>query len=468
MKQFDPPGWADVIFTHACMLARTMGIHHVRLSLGEASAEEKLERAKVLRSLYVQDKSLCITSGTVSWLPTHDCKLASQLRAAVERQAPYSDRIRLALIQDDVYKLTHATRRRKSGPSNKSQNQVRFAEQKLSDYANAVGLFDQEPPYSAHRTLIILEFLATRIIALQQGLGLDHAAQVRRDAKASCLLLLIAHGETDSGSVQAFQSLMAPAAPPVKKNTTVVVNNDTIPFGSLFDSFSVPAFFVLLEDCLLTTKEPGTPPAAAELDHRALLQKVSDCYNLRTGHLQSNNYHRKVSRIFEQLLNLIKLHDKTQQNPLEATAPIVPVAEMLPLHLMSTMPPYQADLNAFANCTMPPVQGQLSAFLPTPSPSTSMSWDNWLTMPPGPGLTASLDGANSGNLQGPETDLLAEMLGTSHQQTSRWSVSGSDSTSLRKRRRTHEESTEDLDGEVPSPLSDFLISGQEIPFHLIS
>ncbi|KAL8846082.1 MAG: hypothetical protein Q9221_008802 [Calogaya cf. arnoldii] len=70
-QQYDPHGWAELLFTHACMLARTMGLHHFHHSHGDAVTDETLERAKVLRSSYSRDKSL-----HHAWL----CYLAAERR----------------------------------------------------------------------------------------------------------------------------------------------------------------------------------------------------------------------------------------------------------------------------------------------------------------------------------------------------------------------------------------------------
>jgi hypothetical protein len=471
MQQFDPPGWAELIFTHACMLARTMGLHHVQMSPADTSAEEKLERAKVLRSLYAQDKSLCIISGTVSWLPTHDCKIVSQLRAAVERQALYSHRIRLSIIQDDVYRLTHATSRRKSSSSSNSHATVQSIEHQLSEYAIAFGIFDCEAPYPPRQAMITLEFLATRIIALQNSIKPDYAKQVRQDARASCLLLLLAHGEQDQATIDAFNSSTsrAPAASPRNKSISAV-ETGTVPFGSLFDSFSVPAFFILLKDLLQNTDEKEATQINTDLD---LLRRVSACYSLRTGRMQSN--HRKVSWIFEQLLILMDVLKKAQQHQTDSALTSIPIAEMVPQHLTSHVSPFQPDMMDFPNAPVGTTHGQMPNSPHTPSPSALLSWDNWLTMSSALVPTSPFSAANMADGHSSDTpDLLAQMLNTSHSipdpsvQPPHWPTPASGSFGVRKRRKTFEESDHQEVENGPSPLSDFLVSGQELPFHLIS
>ncbi|PVH95100.1 hypothetical protein DM02DRAFT_538079 [Periconia macrospinosa] len=470
MRQFDPPGWADLIFTHACMLARTMGLHHVQMSPPDTSTAEKQERAKVLRSLYVQDKSLCITSGAVSWLPTHDCKIASQLRAAVERQAPYSDRIRLSMIQDDVYRLMHTTSCRRSSSISKSHATGQSIEQELSEYATAFGIFDYEAPFPPRQAMRMLEFLATRIIALQNSTIPNHAIRVRQDARASCLLLLIAHGEQDQATIEDFKSSTshAPTASPRKKSVATI-ETGVIPFGSLFDTFSVPAFFILLKDLLQDMDKKEATQNSTDLD---LLRRVSACYSLRTTRMQYN--HRKVSWMFEQLLILMDVLKKAEQQQTDSALPSIPIAEMIPQHMTSHMSPFQPDMMDFANAPMGPTHGQIPNLPPTP-PNTSLSWDNWITTSSVSVPTSPFSAENRADGHSSDTsDLLAQMLNTAHSIPDPsgvppyWPTPASGSSNMRKRRKNHEESRHQEEESCRSPLSDFLVSGQELPFQFIS
>jgi hypothetical protein len=429
----------------------------------DPSAEEQLERSKVLSSLYAHDKSLCITNGSVSWLPTNDGKLAVQLRAAIDRRDPYSGRIQLAMIQDQIYRLTNATCRRDSVSNSKSQAAVKRVERQLSEHTIAFGIFEYEVPYYPRHAMLVLEFLATRIIALQHSAEPEHATQVRRDARASCLLLLIAHGDQDHEAVEAYNTLVSSAATRKKSASSIVA--EAIPFGSFFDSFSVPAFFILLEDLLQPTDDQDAAQYNADLE---LLQKVSTCYNLRTGQMQSNSYHRKVSRVFEYLLVLLDTLKKAKQNPSDSVSSSVPVAEMVPPHLPLHMSPFQSDMTDFSTLPMgSAAPGQVSSFPHLPSPCTPSSWDNWLTMPST--MMSATPFGTSKLSDFPVTDmpdLLAQMLGTSqslsdssaHQ--SQWSTSDTGSTSGRKRRRTGEDIGEHVEGSDLSPLSDFLVTGE--------
>ncbi|KAL8727919.1 MAG: hypothetical protein Q9181_005532 [Wetmoreana brouardii] len=442
-QQFDPHGWAELLFAHACMLARTMGLHHAQFLAHEAMADEASERAMVLRSLYSRDKSLCTTRGCVSWLPSDDCNIVSQLGAAAERQAPFSDRFRLAIVQDDIHRLTSADSRCRPSPSSKLQAAVQRIEQQLDQYARAFGIFDAEASYSPRRALIPLEFLATRILALQHASEPRYAEQVRSDARASCLLLLIAHGDQDRKSVDTFKSLTsrtASASPSI--GHSLPIETSTIPFASVLDVFSVPAFFILLEGLLQPTENDG-----ADFD---LLRRVSACYTNSTGRMQSNSYHRKVAWIFDQLLTTIDQIRHPQQHQPESIPrpPPASVAEMItssPSPYIPTLQPQTVDFNV--STALPPEDLSSLGFQPTPPANMSLPWDNWFSAPSSLGPTTPSALANSMDGLGVATpDLLTHLLGPipsipdCSAQSKQWPANSPEPSSARKRQRTHEES----------------------------
>jgi len=472
MQQFDPPGWAELIFTHACTLARTMGIHHMQISPSETSAEEKHERAKVLRSLYAQDKSLCITRGAVSWLPSHDSKVASQLKSAVDRQVTYYDRIQLSMIQDDIYRLIHTTRRRRPGSSSKSNAKLELIKNQLSEYASSFGLFQCQGSYSPRRAMIMLEFLASRILALQHGSDPDYLAQVRKDARTSCLLLLIAHGDQDDKIVKSFNAITSQASASSGEKTMSITDSGTQPFASIFDSFSVPAFFILLEDLLQAPENGNSAESDADL---LLLHKISACYTLNTGRMQANSYHRKVSWIFEQLLIMVDMLKKAQRHPSNPVPSRVPVAEMVPQDPPSHITSFQPSLTDFSNISMTPTQTELTSFPATPSGNTPSLKDNWLAMSSGLlSNNAPFGATDMGDMSDSDPpDLLAQILATSHLfpdtslQLMQWPALSSDSPNPRKRPRLHDECDDQMPENRPSPITEFLVSGQDMAFNLI-
>jgi hypothetical protein len=186
-----------------------MGLHQRQLFPHKTSSYETLERAKVVHSLYVRDKSLCITRGSVSWLPNPHCNIIPQLSAAVKCQAPYSNILQLAMIQEEIYRLMHSVSSRTRRP-NKSQTAkvLRSIEHHLDQYARTYSIFGGEIfPFDSRRAILTLEFLSTRIFALEHGSEQRHVEQVHSDARASCILLLITHGVQDSQIIDTFKDL---------------------------------------------------------------------------------------------------------------------------------------------------------------------------------------------------------------------------------------------------------------------
>lgn len=392
-----------------------MGFHHAELLPSSASADEIVERAKVLQSLYVRDKSLCTTRGSVSWLPSYDCNITAQLRTVVECQAPYSARIRLAMIQDEVYRFTCAASgyRRNSTLSTKSQSTLQSIEQQLDQFALDFGIFNVLNFSSSPRAaLISMEFLATRILALQHVCEPCHAEKLRSDARASCLLLLLAHGDQTRAVIDAYHSLVSTKVPNNRNQAIPTGEVSSASFTNLLDAFSVPAFFILLEGHTHPTKRDSDEQANADLD---LLRKVSACYTKTSMQMQSNSFYGKVARIFDKLLTSIDLFSHAQQGPHTAVRPSAAVAELTWLNPpIPTPPPHPDTIDIPA--ISPLQQGDVSNLSSLPlsvPPSTSVAWDNWLSLPTSIGQpTLAADTQNLMHVSGAGSppDLLTHVL----------------------------------------------------------
>lgn len=344
-QQFDPAGWAEQLFAHACMLARAMGLHHSQLVTvdEDSGSDETIERAKVLRSLYVRDRSLCTTRGSVSWLPSYDCELANQLRTAVKHQACHSDRLQLALIQEEIYRLTYAvwaTPSPRLADSKESQRNLQTVKGQLDQFAHATDVFHiySTSTLSMDRVLTGLEFLATRILALQHH-G-RYAEQVRADSRASCLLLIIAHGDPTGKFTDAFHAATGTTNKISRRDFDAAPETSFTPFKSTLDAFSIPAFFILL-DGLVNTPKDEQP--SGDL---VLLYRVSECYKKHNEHMLTTNYHCKVARTFNQLLDSIDLFREAQQPSQASEPPSRPSLAGERNSLFSQPPPLDAhDLN---------------------------------------------------------------------------------------------------------------------------
>jgi len=411
-----------------------MGLHHTQLFPHDTSPYEELERSKVVQSLYVRDKSLCTTRGSVSWLPTHDCNIGSQLSAAIERQALYHDTLQLAMIQDEVYRLTHTTSLQTSRTS-KSQTAkaLRSIEHQLDQYLHTFGLFTcQASSYNSRLAMLTMEFLNTRILALQLGSEQRHAEQVRSDARASCLLLLIAHGIQDRQVLDGFDALTCQMATGYQDNTSSNMKTRTVPFASVLDAFSLPAFFTLLKDYLSSENDNGYN------NDLELLRKVSTCYIKSTEPMQSNNYYRKVAWTFEQLLaisNLIKTHEHHHH---EFVAPISMSQMVLALNNQTSK-----YCNISPSC--PTGDESSLSFLSQPTASTPFSWDISSLIPPSTEIYTPFGSANSADASDTGISNIPDQLrqGDSNGSPDRsmsWPEVVSEPHTTRKRLRTYEQS----------------------------
>lgn len=372
-----------------------MGLHQTQLFPHETSSYEILERAKVIQSLYVRDKSLCTTRGSVSWLPTHDSNIVPQLSAAIERQVPYSDTLKLAMIQDDIYRLTHTASFRTSRPSKSQTAKLLLSiEHQLEQYTRTFGIFNcQASSYNPRRAMLTLEFLTTRILALQQGSEQRHAEQIRSDARASCLLLLIAHGARDRQVIDSFNALTCQTATcsDLDENLTTI-EASTVSFASVLDAFSLSAFFILLKDILRSSENDGR--SVADLD---LLRRVSTCYINSTERMQSNSYHRKVAWTFEQLLTISEMIKNPEHHqPIPDVAPTASMSQMI--QSLNT----QTDEYFNISPSRPIGDESNFSFSPQQTANTPYSWDIVSSLPSslGPftpfGSTNSADASETG------------------------------------------------------------------------
>lgn len=401
-----------------------MGLHQTQLFPHKTSAYDTLERAKVVQSLYVRDKSLCTTRGSVSWMPTHDCNIAPQLSSVVERQVPYSERLHLAKIQDDIYRLTHTASFRTSGRNNsQTAKALRSIEHQLEQYTRTFGIFDcRASSYNYSRAMLTLEFLATRILALQHGSEQRHAERLRSDARTSCLLLLIAHGVQDRQVVDTFNALTCQRAAQSDPGENLsAIEASTVSFATVLDAFSLPAFFILLKDFLRCSENDNR--SSANLD---LLRRVSACYIMSTERMQSNSYHRKVAWTFEQLLSISDLIKPPEQHQLASVTTTSSISQVMLSHDTQT--------EDFFSIAPPHPIGDGSSFY----------WDIKSSAPSSLGLYTPFGSANSVDIS--ETgisDMLNQLRRGEPSGSPEWSMSWSDvapqSPNTRKRLRAHED-----------------------------
>ncbi|KAL8846081.1 MAG: hypothetical protein Q9221_008801 [Calogaya cf. arnoldii] len=250
----------------------------------------------------------------------------------------------------------------------------------------------------------------------------------------------MAHGDQDQQVMDAFNPLACHTNPtPLQLRDSLAADANTIPFTSVLDAFSVPAFFVLLEALLQSTDVPRSV-ADAEL-----VRKVSACYTESTGRLQSNSYHRKVAWIFERLLATIDAFRQPQQHLPESPSPPMSMAEMLLFNPLTPDPCLQPQTLDFSNLSAAKDLPRYSS-QSTPPGGISLPWENWLSATSWLGPSTPSTGASSADGFGaPMSDLPAHMPGPLSQrlpngsgQTKERPISASETSITPKRRRTCE------------------------------
>ncbi|PGH23594.1 hypothetical protein AJ80_02375 [Polytolypa hystricis UAMH7299] len=324
-QQYYPPGFAASIFSQACVLARTMGLHQTNLASDGVSPEEAQERFKVFRSLYLRDKSFSISRGAICWLPSFDCSLSSELAHTAPVHPGCSARIQLATLQEDIYRLFYSAESQRYQPA-KHKSELCRIDQSLERWANTHDIFS--PSWSHPRGIDLrLEFLAARISAFRGSRASNHVQRALNDSRASCILLLMAYDKQDVWMVERLQSLplskspskslgkLSPARSARRKSASKEAKASSagkestpefvpLRLRSLLDTFPVPAFFLLVNNVLW----PGLGDDEGETrEDLKLIQKVCECYVELDARYQADNYTRKVGRAFNRLLAAISL-----------------------------------------------------------------------------------------------------------------------------------------------------------------
>ena len=307
-----------------------MGLHQAQLFPDPNSTSEVLERAKVLQSLYVRDKSLCTTRGSVSWLPTHDSGISHQFSTAMERtpeRVAYSAALQLAMIQDQVYNLVHSAASRTDKPSKSHMSKaIRSVEHQMNQYERMFNSSNEQvTSLDPNHAMTTMEFLATRMLAFRYGSEQRHIEQVRLDARTSCHLLLKAHGDEEDQASDTHNTINGQTSECASGDGYLPgAKSSPSCFASILDAFSIPAFFIILEGLL----QDSSAGSGSDTDLK-LLQRVSACYNQSTEQMQSNSYHRRVAWTFEKLL---EAHQLLTSGPLHSdlisVSPEDPMAQM--------------------------------------------------------------------------------------------------------------------------------------------
>ena len=388
-----------------------MGLHQTSAASEGADEDEAEGRLKVFRSLYLRDKSYSISRGSICWLPSYDCSLSSQLGQTAHADSTWIARVQLAGIQEEIYRSFHSAESQKQ-PSAKHKAAILHIEQGLEHWVTAHDMFSS--PWANVRDVDLqLEFLAARISAFRMSPEPSHIRRALDDARASCLLLLISYDKHDQSMVERLEALPLTKSPSKalikagghrsgkgkssRKDTSSKNAKetpcDTLPsrFHSLLDTFSVPAFFLLVRSII----SPGSTTDDSQTDDIRLLQKVCACYKELEARAQVNNHTRKVGRAFEKLLEVINL--TTNPEPYQSSP--------FDTHHSSNAPTPSSIQNLFGGSQIVSDFTDLSSQSAYQMPH--MSWDSFSTKTLSPRTT---DTSNPGALTGLLTPIESEFI----------------------------------------------------------
>ncbi|KAH8736557.1 hypothetical protein BGZ61DRAFT_411371 [Ilyonectria robusta] len=322
-EQYSPPGFAEVVFAQACLLARTMGLHQPRASAIGLLPEEIIEKQKVFRSLYIRDKNFAICRGSSSWLPTFDSSISPPSDLADRDETKYTPRIELARIQDEVYRHFHSAEAPSLAPSNHSQLLLKL-EQKLDRWA-ATHQVIKKSTSSVEWANLTLSFFATRLCICKNSDDPRLSLLAFKDAKASCILFLLATtSRPEPRFVDAFDHLLGR-----KRSTSPLMidnfeengetlfdfqpfdqddNNDAAASGlpGLTASFPLAAVFLVAKNIAL--QPVATPEGIVSRPEEELLvlETLRDRFASATDQDHIENLTQKLSRTLDTIVRVVR------------------------------------------------------------------------------------------------------------------------------------------------------------------
>jgi hypothetical protein len=284
--------------------------------LAQGAAGEDVERAKVMRALYCRDKALYVNYGSDLWMSNYAYRVADRHRVDKLPSDEFADRIKLAVVQEDIYRLAQALPRRDAGWRRETRNLSQAIERQLSQFSQQLEYSSILCPRTPGHTAWVLELLATRILASQTLPERKNAQQMVEDSRASCDLLLAALGS---------------AASEGSSNGHVLSDVSVTQIGEILDAFSLPAFFILLQ-CVLE----GTPEADGDedVDH-CRVEEVTQCYREAANRVETNSYYSRVALTLSHFLTATNRSKGLEgEDQLQQLAP-TPPGGMVPAALSS-------------------------------------------------------------------------------------------------------------------------------------
>ncbi|CAM1511662.1 Fc.00g091750.m01.CDS01 [Cosmosporella sp. VM-42] len=344
-EQYSPPGFAEIVFAQACLLARTMGLHQSRAASEGLTPEEVIEKHKVFRSLYIRDKNIAICRGSSSWLPTYDSSISPLSDQLNDDESKYAPRIELARIQDEVYRHFHSAEAPSLPPSKHFHLLSRF-EQKLERWATTHRI-TQKSTTSPDAASLMLSFFATRLCVFRGSDDQRVAHQAFKDAKASCIIFLLATTSSPSPDPNLTTTLdqllnrkRSPTSSPFSspEDSCCDASHDdvdgaaaTAAMSQLTASFPLAALFLVAKN-VFGPITPGDDLLARTEEEILLLEALRDRYAAITDHDLIESFTRKLSRTLDTLVRIVR----QKRYPEAANTPSMIFNDLASLHSSSS------------------------------------------------------------------------------------------------------------------------------------
>ncbi|KAH8821476.1 hypothetical protein F5884DRAFT_850699 [Xylogone sp. PMI_703] len=300
-QKYLPPSFTEVLLAQACLLAKRMGLHQQCVTMESISPEEEEERIKVFRLLYLKDKSLSLSLGMTSWLPSFDCDMSCFTNVFLGGMDP-ALRIELALLQETIYRVVYSPESHRLSASQRKISLLGI-EKSLNHWLEVFA----ESGLSLHSLPvdIQLSFYFTRVIALYTSSDLKHRQQLVRDSRIICQLTVASNSseELDAGHTECSGAngvLKRPSTIQHKLVSAAMRQQPKFRIRTVMEDFPIPAFFVLLKNIIW----PILDDSQVDLQ---LLQSVSRLFEGHDHKTQANNNTRRVSKTFRSLLAITQV-----------------------------------------------------------------------------------------------------------------------------------------------------------------
>ncbi|KAF7552276.1 hypothetical protein G7Z17_g4425 [Cylindrodendrum hubeiense] len=321
-EQYSPPGFAEVVFAQACLLARTMGLHQPLAPSTNILPEELTEKRKVFRSLYIRDKCFAICRGSLSWLPAFDSSISPFSDPTDREETKYAPRIELARIQDDIYRHFYSAEAPLL-PLMKHSDLLSKLEERLDCWAVTHQVI-KKAISSVDWASLTLSFFATRLCVCRGSDDPRLSLLAFKDAKASCILLLLATtSHPDPRFIDAFGHLLGRK----RSASPLVVDNSEENGGTLFQSqlfeqdendaaasvlpgltasFPLAAVFLVAKNIALQPIATTDDATSSPEEEMMLLEALRDRFASSTDQDHIENLTQKLSRTLDTIVRIVR------------------------------------------------------------------------------------------------------------------------------------------------------------------